>query len=137
MTTAALQILGWTVWVLAVLLALFAWHVVLVTLLEARRVRFMNAASAVVLTWLASWFVIVDLEKLHLIWVLPAVFVALDVLQSGLTRAHADALRRRNHPPDRGATRQAPRRSLEGRRGRQALIRRCRIRPLALFFDRA
>ena len=105
---AALQILGWTVWVLAVLLALFAWHVVLVTVLEARRVRFMNAASAVVLTWLASWFVIVDLNKLHLLWMLPAVFVALDVLQSGLTRAHADALRRRNHPSDRRAAREAP-----------------------------
>ena len=87
MTTAALQILGWTAWALAALLALFAWHVVLVTLLEARRVRFMNAASAVVLTWLASWFAIVDLNKLHLLWMLPTAFVALDLLQPGLTRA--------------------------------------------------
>ena len=85
--TAALQILGWTAWALAAVLALFAWHVVLVTLLEARRVRFMNAASAVVLTWLASWFVIVDLNKLHLLWMLPTVFVALDLLQPSLTRA--------------------------------------------------
>lgn len=85
--TAALYIVGWTVWAFAVLLALFAWHVVLVTLLEARRVRFMKAASAVVLTWLASWFVIVDLNKLHLLWMLPIVFVALDLLQPGLTRA--------------------------------------------------
>ena len=85
--TAALYVLGWTAWVIAVVLALFAWHVVLVTLLEERRVRFMQAASAVVLTWLVSWFVIVDLNKLHLLWMLPTVFVALDLLQPGLTRA--------------------------------------------------
>lgn len=84
--TAALHALEWTVWGVAVLLALFAWHVVLVTVLEARRVRFMNAASAVVLTWLASWFVIADLNKLHLLWMLPTVFVALELLQPGFTR---------------------------------------------------
>jgi hypothetical protein len=82
----ALHVLGWIVWGVAVLLALFAWHVVLVTILEGRKVRFMNAASAVVLTWLASWFVIVDLNKLHLLWMLPTVFFAIEFLQPGLTR---------------------------------------------------
>ena len=82
----ALHGLGWGLWTLVVLCALFAWHTVLVTLLDSRRVRFMQAASAVVLTWLASWFVIVDLNKLHLLWMLPVAFAALDFLQHGLTR---------------------------------------------------
>ena len=84
--TVALNVLGWGLWVLAVLLALFAWHTVLVTLLEGRRVRFVTAASAVVLTWLASWFLIVDLNKLHLLWALPAAFIALDFLHPGVRR---------------------------------------------------
>jgi hypothetical protein len=84
---AALYVLEWGLWALVVLLALFAWHTILVSVLDGRRVRFMTAASALVLTWLASWFAIVaDLNKLHLLWILPAVFVALDFLQHGLTR---------------------------------------------------
>jgi len=73
---------GWGLWILVALLALFAWHTVLVDGLVGRRLRFINTASAVVLTWLASWFVILDqLNKLHLLWILPAVFVALDLLR--------------------------------------------------------
>src|SRR5262245_50033346 len=82
----ALHVFEWALWSLVALAALFAWHMVLVTRLEERRVGFMTAASAVVLTWLASWFVIADLNKLHLLWMLPTVFVALDVLQYGRIR---------------------------------------------------
>jgi hypothetical protein len=80
--TAVAHTAGWGLWVLVALSALFAWHTVLVDALVGRRVRFINSASAVVLTWLASWFLILDqLNKLHLLWILPTVLVALDLLQ--------------------------------------------------------
>jgi len=81
--TAVAHAAGWGLWILVALLALFAWHTVLVDALVGRRVRFINTASAVVLTWLASWFVILEqLNKLHLLWILPVVFVVLDLLRS-------------------------------------------------------
>ena len=101
--TAVLDSVGWTVWGLVVLLAVFAWHTVLVMLLEGRRLRFMNAASAVALTWLASWFIILDLDKLHLIWMLPAVFLVLDLLSSRARAPRRNALHPRRHAQDRGA----------------------------------
>jgi hypothetical protein len=79
--TAVAHAAGWGLWILIALAALFAWHTVLVDALIGRRVRFINTASAVVLTWLASWFVILDLNKLHLLWIVPTVFVALDFLR--------------------------------------------------------
>ena len=55
------------------------WHV---TLAEHRRSRFANAASAVVLTWFSAWFLIVDeMNKLHLLWMLPLAFCLLEFIR--------------------------------------------------------
>ena len=91
---------GWGIWILVAVLALFAWHSVLVDVLVGRRVRFINTASAVVLTWLASWFVILDqLNKLHLLWILPTVFVVIDLLRPESGAARRGVVSRWHHRP--------------------------------------